>query len=82
MSEQEFPYEEIRKEPDGDFFDSIEEAKALGFAESQIWSVTECDNSFAYGPSHHWVNLLGYVATVEHHDGKTYFIEEPLENFS
>lgn len=80
MSEQEFPYEEIRKDS-GDFFDSIAEAKAAGFEESQIWSVTECEDTFTYGPSRHWVNLLGYVATVEHHDDNTYFVEEPLMNF-
>lgn len=81
MSEQEFPFEEIRKDS-GDFFDSIEEAKAAGFEESQIWSVTECEDTFTYGPSRHWVNLLGYVATVEHHDDNTYFFEEPLMAFS
>ena len=80
MSEQEFPYEEIRKDT-GDFFDSIAEAKAAGFKESQIWSVTEYEDTFTYGPSRHWVNLLGYVATVEHHDDNTYFFEEPLMAF-
>ena len=72
-----FPYEEIRK-PDLDLFDTIEEMQEAGFAESQMWSVVdgEADGNksiWVYGPAHHYVNRLGYVATAEHHDGNTYY---------
>ena len=72
-----FPYEEIRK-PDGDLFNTIKEMQEAGFVESQMWSVVEgeADNNtsiWVYGPSHHYVNRLGYIATAEHHDNDTYY---------
>ena len=74
--EEEFPFEEIRKES-GDYFDSIKEMKDLGFTEHQMWSVTYSDSDdgyvYTYGPRGHCVNLLGYVATQEKHDGDTYY---------
>lgn len=69
---EDFPFEEIRKES-GDYFDSIDEVVALGFDRDQIWSVTECENFITYGPTHHYVNRLGYVATQERHDDNTYY---------
>lgn len=69
-----FPFEEIRK-PSGDFFDRLYEAKQAGYDEDQIWSVTECDGAWCWGPSRHWVNLIGYVATNERHDDDTYYFE-------
>ena len=76
---EEFPYEEIRKDS-GDYFDSIQEMEDAGFEESQMWSVTCADGDhgatfYCYGPRNHWVNLIGYVATKEHHDGDTYYEE-------
>ena len=71
-----FPFEEIRKEC-GNYFDTIQECKDAGFDEDQIWSiVVGDDNEFCYGPSHHYVNFIGYVCTKERHDGFTYYIEE------
>lgn len=79
----EFPFTEVRQKT-GDYFDSIQQAVSAGFAKSQIWSVTVTDDvddngreysAYSYGPSHHWVNVMGYVATHEHHDGETYYEE-------
>ena len=78
MHEEEFPFEEIRDEQ-GDYFLTIEDAKKhTGHDESHIWSVTEHDNTWCYGPSHHYVNLIGYLATHEAHDGNTYYSTEEL----
>ena len=87
----EFPFEEIRA-PDGNYFASWAEAKAAGYDDDQIWSVTGGDDefetlpdgtemrvcTFLYGPPHHYVNHIGHIATSERHDGATYF-EERLE---
>lgn len=69
-----FPYEEIRR-PDGDYFYSWKEAHDAGYMRSQIWSVVESDGHYTYGPPHHFVNALGYVATTEEHNGETYYHE-------
>ena len=78
IHKKDFPFKEKRKES-GDFFDTIEEVKALGYSEDQIWSVVCSDeddtSTFVYGPSEHWVNRLGYIATKEKHDGNTYYEE-------
>lgn len=75
---EDFPFEEIRTES-GDFFHTLEEVKALGYAEDQIWSVVVAENdegyTYNYGPCDHWINRLGYVATKEKHDGNTYYEE-------
>jgi len=89
----EFPFNQIHGD-DGDFFHRPADLKARGYAESQIWSVVVTDEDesldpdddrwiyYVYGPSGHYVNVLGYIATEEHHDGKTYYQEavqmEPL----
>ena len=73
--EKEFPFDEIRDEH-GDYFMTIGDAKKhTGYDESHIWSVTECENTWTYGASHHYVNLIGYVVTHEAHDGNTYYEE-------
>ena len=69
-----FPFDEIRRES-GDYFDTIQQAREAGYSDNQIWSVTEDNNTFCYGPSRHWVNLLGYVATAEKHNDNTYYLE-------
>jgi hypothetical protein len=73
-----FPFDEIRKES-GDFFSNIKEMEDLGFTENQMWSVVCTDfydgSTYSYGPRDHWINLLGYVATKEEHDGATYYEE-------
>tara|TARA_Y100001947_G_C10174669_1_gene233912 strand:- start:201 stop:599 length:399 start_codon:yes stop_codon:yes gene_type:complete len=76
---EEFPYEEIRKDS-GDYFASIQEMEDAGFEESQMWSVTCADGDhgvdfYCYGPRNHWIDLVGYVATKERHDGDTYYNE-------
>ena len=73
----EFPYEEIYQ-PDGNLFCSVQQAIDAGFNLNQIWSVTIGDHTMCFGPSHHWVNLLGYLATKETHDGETYYEEDCL----
>ena len=82
-----FPYEEIRR-ADGNYFDSVEEALTIAKDEYNIWSVIddeiEVDNKryvvFTYGPSRHYVNVIGFVVTKEAHNGNTYF-EEYLEMY-
>ena len=78
--EQEFPFQEL-KTPTGDYYDNRIEMERAGFVESQMWSVTDADSGdgseyLCYGPVHHYVNLIGYIATAEHHDGDTYYIEQ------
>lgn len=82
-----FPFEEVKR-PDGDYFYRISELEELGYIKSQIWSVVDGDEEidesgqrwcyYTFGPSHHYVNLVGYVGTQEHHDGETYY-QESLE---
>ena len=76
----EFPFNELRT-PTGDYFSSRLEMEIAGFQDSQMWSVVESDGQYSFGPPHHIVNLLGYVATAEHHDGDTYY-HEPKEDYS
>lgn len=71
-----FPFDEIRRE-DGNYFDNVIEAVEAGYETSQIWSITEGDDdSWCYGPPYHYVNHIGFIATMAHHDGATYYIEE------
>jgi hypothetical protein len=74
-----FPFDEIR-DKSGDYFSSPQAAMAAGFDADQIWSVIECDGTWSYGPVGHVVNLIGYVATAERHDGETYYHEEPEDD--
>lgn len=76
----EFPFDEIRTES-GDYFASLEEASAAGYPSDQVWSVTEENNEWCYGPPHHWINLVGYIATKEKHDHNTYYIETVPDNY-
>jgi hypothetical protein len=78
--ECEFPFEEIR-EVNGDYFRTRAAVKKAGFEDSQTWSVIECDGAYSFGPPHHYVNLLGYIATTEHHDNNTYY-HERAEDYS
>tara|TARA_R110002124_G_scaffold142522_1_gene307335 strand:+ start:267 stop:521 length:255 start_codon:yes stop_codon:yes gene_type:complete len=75
-----FPFEEHRTKTDSDLFDSVQEALDAGWLITQIWSVVVCDDddepiTWTYGPNHHWVNVMGFTATQEHHDGDTYYHE-------
>ena len=71
---QDFPFEEIRQK-DGNYFNTAQQAQEAGYALNQIWSVVEVDNTWTYGPSHHYINVVGYIATKEKHDGETYYTE-------
>ena len=71
---RDFPFEEIRKY-DGSYFNSVLECINNGFDVDQIWSLTLDEDNFCYGPSIHYINLIGYICTQERHDGETYFIE-------
>ena len=73
---EDFPFEEIRNGyfgGNGDLFDTVKDAMDAGFELNQIWSVTEADDVITYGPSHHYINRLGYVCTNERHDSNTYY---------
>ena len=75
----EFPFEELKRS-DGNPFTTIEEMEQAGFQSSQMWSVVEASGEdgsewLIYGPPHHVVNRIHYVATAEHHDGDTYYEE-------
>jgi len=75
----EFPFNELRT-PTGDYYDNKTQLERAGFEESQMWSVVEGEGEdgsevLCYGPVHHYVNLLGYIGTAEHHDGDTYYFE-------
>jgi hypothetical protein len=74
----EFPFEEIRK-PSGDLFRTQLEAQNAGHNENHIWSIIENDGTWTYGPPYHVVNVIGFVATAEAHDGMTYY-EEPADD--
>ncbi len=83
--QQDFPFDEIRNAT-GDYFASVTEAMKAGYQESQIWSVAIADgegpngeDAYTYGPSFHYVNVMGYIATKEHHDDETYY-EELLDH--
>ena len=75
----EFPFNELRT-PTGDYYDNKAQLERAGFEESQMWSVVEGESEdgsevLCYGPVHHYVNILGYIGTAEHHDGDTYYYE-------
>lgn len=79
IHEKDFPFEEYRNADSGDYFGCISDAVSAGFQINQIWSVVESgerDDCYIYGPPHHWVNLIGYVATKETHDKNTYYVED------
>lgn len=74
-----FPFTELRK-PDGNYYDAPDEMVRAGFVPSQMWSVVEGEGSdgsewIITGPATHYVNIIGYCATAEHHDGETYYHE-------
>ncbi len=74
-----FPFNELKKHT-GDYYDNRMEMEHAGFEEKQMWSVTHGEGddgseSYCYGPVHHYVNLIGYIATAEYHDGNTYYEE-------
>jgi len=94
IHEADFPFEEVSRlskngDYDGDYAHSPHELRKLGYVESQIWSVADGDeeivqedgrrlNFIVYGPSGMHLNVFGYIATKEHHDGDTFYTEEFL----
>jgi len=72
---EEFPFNELKNQH-GDYYGTISEAVLDGFNLNQIWSVTEGDEqTYIYGPHNHFVNLIGYVCTLEKHNMNTYYVE-------
>lgn len=76
INEANFPFEQIMRE-DGNMFDTWQQAREAGYPDNRIWSVIEEDGVTIYGPPHHFINRLGYIATVEEHDRDTYYEEHP-----
>jgi len=75
LSVGDFPFEEIRKDS-GDYFDTAVQARSMtGYGVNHIWSVVQSDDCYCYGPSHHVVNVIGFIATAETHNGDTYYEE-------
>jgi len=76
-----FPFEELRTFGwnDGDYFDSVQELLDKGYEKTQIWSVVSEGDCYTTGPSRHYINRLGYIATKEHHDNNTYYEEKSYE---
>jgi len=73
----EFPYEEIREKHTEDYFSTANQAwRETGYSLDHIWAISEEDGVWIYGPSHHYVNVVGYIATNEAHDDQTYFVEQ------
>lgn len=72
-----FPFDEIRRK-DGDYFANVAEAQSNGYDLDQIWAVIETDGVWSYAPPHHYINLIGYIATQERHNFKTYY-NEPFD---
>jgi hypothetical protein len=71
---EDFPFEQTNE----DYFFTASEALRSGYKESQVWSVVEGeDGTFVYGPHYHYINVIGYITTEEHHDGNTYYEEQP-----
>lgn len=70
-----FPYREIR-DARGDLFETVHLAmKATGLNMDHVWSVADAEGSTCFGPPHHYVNVLGFIATAEPHDHATYYEE-------
>ena len=72
LHKEDFPFDEIRDE-NGDYFDTAQDVMNAGHSITQVWSVSEEAGVFTYGPHHHYINVIGFVATREHHDGETYY---------
>ena len=75
LFEEDFPFEEIR-DRNGDYFHGVQEAMNAGYGLKQVWSVTEGEGIYTYGPPRHYVNVIGYIATKEYHDNDTYYEEK------
>ena len=71
---QEFPFGEIRDQ-NGDYFNTAQDVMNAGHSITQVWSVSSEGDYFTYGPHHHYINVIGFIATKEHHDGETYYEE-------
>tara|TARA_R100000700_G_C3174311_1_gene148968 strand:- start:737 stop:1051 length:315 start_codon:yes stop_codon:yes gene_type:complete len=67
LKQEKFPFEILAQ------YNTLSSAVNDGWQLSQIWSVTEADGDvWTYGPSRHYVNLLHYVCTEEHHNDDSY----------
>ena len=66
-----FPFDQIA------IYSSWKEASEAGYPDDQIWSVCVHEDTWSYGPPHHYVNFMHVVVTNEKHDNETYYHEEP-----
>jgi len=74
-----FPFDQIRT-PDGGFFaTAAQAASATGLSDRHLWAIADHDGTITYGPATSWVNVYGYFATAEAHDGRTYYAEDPSQ---
>lgn len=76
----EFPFQTIDFDNGEIYWPTASAAIAAGYSPSQVWSVACSDHdagsTFTYGPSHHTINVIGFVVTEEQHDGDTYYEED------
>lgn len=78
MKTAKFPFTQLRK-PDGSYYEAPDEMVRAGFVPSQMWSITELEEDglwWVFGPADVFVDIVGYVATAEHHDGQTKYLEQ------
>lgn len=91
MNSMEIDYSEPAVDLDVDFpyhidaiYPSLQAALDDGWKKNQVWSVIVTDEVDdqgndvvydTYGPPHHYVNVMHYVATKETHDMNTYYNE-------
>ena len=67
-----------------DRYGSWKEAKEDKWDDRQIWSIVSGDDLdvWTYGPPHHFVNDVDFIATTEFHDNETYYEEHWPSDFS
>ena len=75
---EDFPYKEFRDEQ-GDYFQTAafaqQAAVNAGYSERHVWSVVEEGDYYIYGPSQHYVNVLGFIYSDTPNKGEYYFEE-------
>lgn len=69
-----FPFKEIYQ-LNGNYFQTRQQILAAGHPANKIWSIAINKNIIIYGPSQHCIGVIGYIATNESHDCRTYYIK-------
>lgn len=59
----------------------LKQRKKLAFNLIKFGLLLKNDNVFVYGPSQHYIDVIGYIATKETHDGETYYTEDESDEF-